>query len=191
MNKWLVTLNNNRIEFDNYKEALYFFINEISEHFWKYNPINKDLEKTYKFEDNPEEYYLNALCYYLLYNKNLIDVEVLLENKLIYFLSLLSNKKASEINKNASSAINKFYYDYISDEPFILDYDLNINIENLSDEIILEVDDKDANLSLITNIFIVENESKKYYLKSKQIAYGSNNEKKIIKLDITLEKINL
>ena len=191
MNKWLVTLNNNRIEFDNYKEALYFFINEISEHFWKYNPINKDLEKTYKFEDNPEEYYLNALCYYLLYNKNLEDVEVLIENKLIYFLSLLSNKKATEINKNASSAINKFYYDYISDEPFILDYDLNINIENLPDEIILEVDDKDANLSLITNIFIVENESKKYYLKSKQIAYSLNNEKKTIKLDITLEKINV
>ena len=190
MNKWLVTLNNNRIEFDNYKEAINFFLKEISiyfrNHFYdKNDPNNMDI-----FSHDCMPNYI-ASFFFNLYNDRIIkDEEIIIDNRLSMLLSSLQSINPKYIKENSLESINKSYHYHYDDNDYLID----INIDYSPNEIIVKLDGGDDESHLFTNCFIMDDDSKKYFLESHQVCFLANkgsNLGKDIDIDITLEKISI
>ena len=188
MNKWLMILNSEKIEFDNFENATSSFIKEIHKYFWKHTYANKESTdvKVFDSECCPDE--LGSFFYYLYSEAKITDDEIVLDSRLRMLLSSFINKNPKDIKNNALKVISRpYYYHYEDDE---IGYFIDIKIDYSKDEIILE-SSADEDSYLQTNAFIMDDENRKYYFDSHQICNTSNKGSDLGKtadLSISLEK---
>lgn len=182
-------LNNEKIEFDNFKNASSSFIKEINKYFWKHTYANKESNDVKIFDSGcyPDE--LGSFFYYLYSEAKITDDEIVLDSRLRMLLSSFINKNPKDIKNNALKVIIRSYnYQYEDEE---IGYSIKIKIDYSEDEIIFE-SNADEDSYLHTNAFIMDDENRKYYFDSHQICNTSNNGSdlgKTVDLSISLEKM--
>lgn len=190
MSKWVVTLNNNKSEYDGFKEALAFFLKEVSEYFWKHTRLNNESTEIFVFDSTCLPDSLGTFFYHLLDDRIITDEEILLETRLSMLLSHLACDNPVQIKDNALKSIKRSYdYHYNNEE---IGYLIDIKVDYSPEEIVVELNADNGDSYLYTNAFIMDDSSKKYFLKSHQVCHTSikNSDLGVFAdLDIMLEKI--
>lgn len=189
MNKWLMTLNNEKIEFDNFNNALSSFLKEISKYFWEHAYINKDATNVFVFDSACMPDALGGFFYHLNDDRIITDEEIVLEARLRMLCSYFGCDDPKDIKSNALKSINKsFDYHYEDEE---IGYQVDIKVDYSPEEIVTELKAGYGDSYLHTNAFIMDDENKKYFFKSHQVCNISSRKSdlgKVADLDITLEK---
>ncbi len=192
MSKWLVTLNNDKSEYDSFEDALAVFLKEVREYFWKHTqgPWNKESTEVFVFDSDNLPDSLGAFFTYLYNDRIITDDEILLETRLRMLLSRLGYNNPVQIKDNALKSISKSYdYHYIDEE---IGYLIDIKVDYSPEEIVVELNADSEDSYLHTNAFVMDDSSKKYFLKSHQVCLTSPKRSDLgvfVDLDITLEKI--
>ena len=190
MSKWFVTLNNNKSEYDRFEDALAVFLKEVSEYFWKHTYANKESTEIVVFDSTYLPDSLGAFFSYLYHERMITDDEILLETRLRMLLSHLACDNPVQIKDNALKSISKSYDYHYNDEE--IGYLIDIKVDYSPEEIVVELNADNGDSYLYTNAFVMDDSSKKYFLKSHQVCYTSAKKSDLgvcADLDITLEKI--
>lgn len=194
MSKWLVTLNNNKSEYDSFEDALAVFLKEVREYFWKHTYVNMYVNKesteidVFDSDNLPDS--LGAFFDHLYHERIITDDEILLETRLRMLLSRLSCNNPVQIKEYALKSISKSYDYHYNDEE--IGYLIDIKVDYSPEEIVVELNADNADSYLHTNAFVMDDSSKKYFLKSHQVCLTSAKRSDLgvfVDLDITLEKI--
>ena len=190
MSKWFVTLNNNKSEYDRFEDALAVFLKEVSEYFWKHTCVNKESTEIVVFDSSYLPDSLGAFFNYLYHERMITDDEISLETRLRMLLSRLACDNPVQIKDNALKSISKSYDYHYSDEE--IGYLIDIKVDYSPEEIVVELNADNGDSYLYTNAFVMDDSSKKYFLKSHQVCLTSAKRSDLgvcADLDITLEKI--
>ncbi|MCR5491613.1 MAG: hypothetical protein K6F32_05750 [Bacilli bacterium] len=191
MSKWLVTLNNDKSEYDSFEDALAVFLKEVSEYFRKHSYVNKESTEIDVFDSTNLPDSLGAFFNYLYNDRIITDNEILLETRLRMLLSRLACDNPVQIKDNALKSISKSYDYHYSDEE--IGYLIDIKVDYSPEEIVVELNAYNGDSYLYTNAFVMDDSSKKYFLKSHQVCFTSAKKSDLgafADLDITLEKNN-
>ena len=107
MNKWLMTLNDVKIEFDNFNNALSSFLKEICEYFWNHAYINKNEPNIFVFDSTCMPDAVDRFFYYLNDERIITDEEIVMEARLRMLCSYFLCDNPKKIKNNALKSINK------------------------------------------------------------------------------------
>ena len=190
MNKWLMTLNDVKIEFDNFNNALSSFLKEICEYFWNHAYSNKNEPNIFVFDSTCMPDAVDRFFYYLNDERIITDEEIVMEARLRMLCSYFLCDNPKDIKNNALKSINKpIDYHYKDEE---IGFQVDIKVDYSPEEIAAELKADSGDSYLYTNAFIMDDENKKYFFKSHQVCDTSSRESDLGKaadLDISLEKI--
>ena len=140
MNKCLVTLNDEKIEFNNFNNALSSFLKEISEYFWNHAYINKNKPNIFVFDSACMPDAVDGFFYYLNDERIITDEEIVMEARLRMLFSYFGCDNPKDIKSNALKSINKSIDYHYKDEE--IGFQVDIKVDGLSYDIIKEAFEK-------------------------------------------------
>ena len=189
MNKWIVTKDGIKEEFLNFKDALNIFLNEIADHIWYNSSCNRDEENDWVYNDCSIPFAVGVFFNSKYDERTITDEEIVLESRLHMLLGHLMSKDANEIKDNAFKVL-KHSLIYQGAE---MDTKINIKVDLDPNEVVVDITADDGDESYLrTNAFVMDDDSKTYYFRSKQYVVTAHNPKNLgkeISLDIKLEKV--
>lgn len=189
--KWVLINSDKKEVFDSFYNARDAFLALIADHLWQNSLNNKDNPSTvYNRSCVPDRigYFLESRYE----ERTITDEDIVLQSRLDMLFEYFLSKNADEIRDNALKVINHSIKYHSRNEDF--NEEMKINIE--LDESELKVDiiaDNGKESFLSTNAFIMDDDSKRYYFKSRQCIITTDvldDLEKIIESCISVEPYN-
>lgn len=183
MAKWILTVDNETFEFDNFSDAVTMLKAEISKHM----EVNEDIFGREGEPFTPDTFLSSK------YDEGTIsDEEIVVQTRMSMLCRSFIWRGADYSKDNALKSLKGDIHYYGKNEH---EEELKIDIHSSKDEVVLDITHYDGiedETYMRSNAFIFDDSNKKYYFNSYQIVTTTSNEKdlgKIVNINISLEPV--
>ena len=179
MAKWILTVDNETFEFDNFSDAVTMLKAEISKHM----EINEDV-----FGREGEPFTPDAFLSCKYDDGTISDEEIVVQTRMSMLCRSFIWRGANYSKDNAIKSLKGDIHFFVKNE---YDEELKIDIKSLPEEVILDITHFDGvkdETYLHSNAFIFDDPGKVYYFDSHQIITTTPKEKNLGKVvDISIQ----
>lgn len=184
MAKWILTVDNETFEFDNFSDAVTMLKAEISKHM----EVNEDI-----FGREGEPFTPDVFLSSKYDDGTISDEEIVVQTRMSMLCRSFIWRGANYSKDNAIKSLKRDIHFFGKNE---YDEELKIDIKSLPEEVILDITHFDGikdETYLRSNAFIFDDPGKVYYFNSHQIITTSQKEKnlgKVVDISIQLRQDN-